>query len=193
MIELLMGIVFLGMSGLFSVVTIMDGEFGVFLFLTPFWLAGGWLLYTGIKKVLTNIKTNKLGMDTYGLVVDFTETGTYVNGYPVWCAHVLVFVGNRVQRFREEVGTDPRFDVGDFVRVKHYENDINVEERESMYSIPSHIREMLELAAPVAILKHDVNINNAPQKYKDFVVTEDSVIIDGVSYPRQDKKEQIHV
>ena len=181
MIELFMGIIFLGMSAFATFACFGEGDFGILLFLIPFWAAGGWLFYTGAKKIVTNSKTKQFGTDTYGLVVDFSETGTYVNGYPVWYAHVLVFTDGRyVKTFKEDVGTSPKFDVGDFVRVKHYKDDINVEERESVYSIPSHIREMLEQAAPVEILKYDA----APVQQRDFAVTEDSVIVDGVFYPR---------
>lgn len=182
--ELSFALLWLGMCTFFSVVMVAGEAMSMMVFLIPFWLAGFVVLAKGIKRAKADAATKKHGQQSYGLVVDFSDSGAAVNNHPVWNAHVLVSLGNGCSRvFVEEAGTHPKYDVGDFLLVKYYQNDINILDRASKYAIPEHVKECLLSAAPThvtATISQQIQ-QNKPQ---DFIVTEDSIIVDGVAYPR---------
>ena len=114
--------------------------------------------------------------------MEFTGSGCYVNGYPVWDVHVLVDLGNGSSRmFVTEAGTQPAYDIGDFLSVKYYQGDINILERVSRYSVPEPIKNYLLSVAPTSTAIAQAQQQQKPQ---DFIVTEDTIVVDGVAYPR---------
>lgn len=188
MFELLFGGIFLGVSLLFTVIIFFGGisaggiDIIAVLFMVPFWIIGAMTFFVGINKVKKNKETEKKGQQSYGIVVGFSESGCYVNGCPVWDAHIAVVTNYRIQQFVERAGINPKYDVGQYVSVKYYNDDINVLEQLSAYSVPDNIKSMLAQYVPL-----DTNEPEKPklqQQAQDFIVRGDVIIIDGVEYKR---------
>ena len=188
MFELIFGGVFTFMALLFTIVMLGVGLFGGeptlllgLLFLLPFWAVGITCLKKGIRKIRIDKETQKFGRDTFALVVNFTDSGCYVNACPVWNAHFLVLTEYGVQQFKERVGTNPQFDIGDIVAVKYYNNDINVGARVPVAMVPEEIRRLLLDATPLRLRQQ---IENYKMQNQDFIVNGDYIIVDGVRYQR---------
>jgi hypothetical protein len=183
MFEIIFGIFWMLTIAPMAIMALLDGDMGPIVFLLPFLIAGIWLLYSGIKKVTKNAETHAKGTPSYGLVVDFSETGTYINGHAVWNAHILAIADyGLVREFKEEVGTRPKFDVGDFVSIKYYQDDINVTGRVNLYAIPEQARNVLQSASQRMGIKSQ--LFSQPQQPQDFIVRGDTIIIDGIEYKR---------
>ena len=188
MFELIFGGAFTSMALLFTIVILGVGLFGGepalllgLLFLLPFWAVGISFLKKGIRKRRIDKETQKFGRDTFALVLKFTDSGCYVNDCPVWNAHFLVLTEYGVQQFKERVGTNPQFDIGDIVAVKYYNNDINVGARVHATMVPEEIRRLLLDATPLGLRQQ---IENYKMQNQDFIVNGDYIIVDGVRYKR---------
>ena len=188
MFELIFGGAFTFMSLLFTIVMLGSGLFGGepalllgLIFVLPFWAVGIFFLKKGIKKRRIDKETQKFGRDTFALVVKFTDSGCYVNGCPVWNAHFLVLTECGVQKFKESVGTNPQFDIGDIVTAKYYNNDINIGSRAPDTLVPEDMRRLLMGAIPFDLKQQ---IENYRMQNQDFIVNEDYIIVDGVQYKR---------
>lgn len=116
------GICFGGMS-ILSVIS--TGGFNGFSFICgiiaiPF-------LYIGIKKTYRNIATKIKGLEKYGIVVDsrkFHSDGR--SGIVSYCVVTVMLIlddGN-VGKYKEVILLD--CNVGTFLKIKHYKNDINI-------------------------------------------------------------------
>ena len=186
MFEIIFGTLWLLVVAPMVIMVLLDGDIFSMLFFLPFIAVGVWFLYTGIKKAKRNAETNVKGTPSYGLVVDFSETGTYINGNAVWNAHILAIADyGLVREFKEEVGTRPKFDVGDFVSIKYHQDDINVTGRVNLYEIPEKARNILQSAYQKAGIKSQLfSQPQQPQQPQDFIVRGDTIIIDGIEYKR---------
>lgn len=188
MFELIFGGGFTLIALIFTVVILGIGLFGgepalllVLLFLLPFWAVGIVFLRKGVQKIKRDKETQKSGRDSFALVMQFTESGSYVNGYPVWNAHFLVLTEYGVKKFIESVGTKPRFDIGDIVAVKYYNNDVNIGARMHESMVPYDVRKLLMDSIPFEFGEkiEDYKIQN-----QDFIVNGEYIIVDGVKYKR---------
>lgn len=188
MFELIFGGFFTIMSLIFTIVALgicLFGDepfffFGL-LFLIPFWTIGIIFLKQGIVKIKRDNNTKKLGRDSFALVMEFTDSGCYVNGYPIWNAHLLVMTDYGVEEFVESVGTNPQFDIGDIVSVKYHNRDVNVGAKVHESMLPEGIKQQLMDAAPFGLKQ---KIEEYKIQNQDFIVSGEYIIIDGVKYER---------
>lgn len=197
MFELLFGGAFTLSAAFFTVMLLgtifLEGEpmvlFGL-LFMIPFWTVGIVYLKKGIIKVKQNADTKRFGTETYGLVVEFTDSGCYVNDCEVWNAHVLVVTDYGFDTFVESAGTNPQFDIGDFVAVKYYNGDVNIKERVGFNSVPEATRNKIMSVAPTNLQQRKAAFYGEDivrQQPTDFIVDGDYIIVDGVRYLRPQK------
>ena len=188
MFELIFGGMFCFLSLIFTVVMLGAGLLGgepfvlfFLLFLIPFWVIGIVFFRKGIQKIQTDNETKKWGRDSYGLVIKFFETNSYVNGYPVLDVDILVLTDCGVERFRETAGTNPNYDIGDYVIVKYHGRDINILKRAPSNTVPDNVKKCILELAPTNII---CEIENYKIKNQDFIVDGEYIIIDGVKYKR---------
>ncbi len=153
-------------------------------FVFPLFIAIGFvMIIKGVVEIVRNIKTSKLGEEAYGRVVNIKGNGQYLNDAPILVADVKVYVKslNQVIDCSEEVGIGmPKYDMGEYVKVKYYNKDINFIEKVDVNSIPLDIKNFIFEEAPV---KSDVpeEVHQGPIVYFE---SEDIVIVDGVKYKR---------
>ena len=125
----------------------VDMSPGLFIFFSIFEAIGLFLLVSGIKQVIKDKKTNKFGDITYGQIISIYGTGSRSNDKEELQAEILTYVSNQntLKRFNEIIGFPPIiYNVGDFVQLKFYEDDINIIQTVSENMIPNTVLTLLK-------------------------------------------------
>ena len=144
--------------------------FGIFIFI------GFAFLSVGFRKVIRNALTKKYGYNTYGKVLDVYFSGMKINHRKIYNADVLVVrEDGTTECFTERVGTLRKYRPGAYVKIMQYKNDINILESLEEINIPYSIKYRLDTE----------NANDSETTLTDFK-EEDTIIINGVTYKRQD-------
>ncbi len=145
-------------------------------FVLLFEVIGIKLIISGAKTIIKDKKTDKYGISTYGVIKDILETGSYVNGIPELKAEILVYLPyeNTTKVFYEIIGLAPeKYNIGEFVLLSHYEDDVNIVETTEPKFIPSDILEKLNIP-----LENDapriIEIGNYKYIRKDLIGSLDS-------------------
>lgn len=119
----------------------------LFIFLMIFEVIGLVFLFSGIKQVVIDKKTDKYGNMTYGQIIHIYGTGSEYNGKEELQAEILVYLPteNKTKKINEIIGFPPlEYNVGDFVQLKIYENDVNVVRVVLENEIPNTILTLLK-------------------------------------------------
>ena len=106
-----------------------DMDLSLFMFFVIFEIAGLWMLFSGLKKIIRNKKTNKYGKKCYGIVVDIVESGTYVNDKPEYLAVIDLLnpETHQIEMIEEVIGfNDELYEINSYVLCKYYDGDINI-------------------------------------------------------------------
>ena len=120
---------------------------GLFIFFLIFEAIGLIILISGIKQVIKDRKTNKFGDITYGQIISIYETGSVSNGKKELQAEILTYIYNQNigRRINEIIGFQPlEYNVGDFVQLKYYEDDINIVKVVSENMVPGTALKLLK-------------------------------------------------
>ena len=107
------------------------------------------IIISGIRKIIKDSKTKKLGIICYGVIKNLKQTGTYYNEEPEYKALIDVINPNtnQLEHIEEVVGFNyNKFPIGSFVMCKYYEGDINFEHKIEPSEVPSSYREILKPA-----------------------------------------------
>ena len=171
------------------------------LFIGLFVLIGIILIAVGLKKVLRDIATSKNGIETYGVVIDISETGTRVNGSPELKAIVMAITEyGQMERFEEIIGFDyNKYSYGEYLKVKQYKDDINIIEKIDESIIPYNQLEKLEevkqqYIGNKGLMNH--GIGDTTGVYDEYYMgdnneikklDEDTIVINGVTYKRNEE------
>lgn len=177
MFELCFGIFWCLFTLLFTIPIFTSSE-GIDLFLIIFigifWAVGISLLVKGLKKVITNHNTEKLGEECYALIKNVYPNGNRVNGTPEFNADFLVYISskNTVEQVSEKIGYNAfKYQPNTFVKGKYYNGDINIKETIEYNSIPLNIRPNFDY------LIHS-NTNQ---------LAEDIITVNGIKYKKIDE------
>lgn len=106
------------------------------------------LIVKGIKQIIKDRKTDINGIDTYGCILKTFSTGNSINDLPEMKAEILTYLENErtIKKFEEVVGFDSsKYSIGTFLRLKQFEDDINIVEVVTRDLIPSYILEELDV------------------------------------------------
>ena len=218
MFELMFGIIWMAITGISTVVILQTGALtdglapflSMSVFMLIFWGVGIYMLKRGLKKVIANAKTNAHGIETFGVILTIDETGCYVNDRPQLQAEVLVVTeGKELNRYTEVIGFDwNKYHEGQLLKVKHYQNDINVIGAAVEAEIPYDILVMLTNSQPNTAKDGNIPV----QDWRDYIWNEEEAfrpeqktadmyeeqpkeedvetfIMNGVKYTRKKKKE----
>ena len=90
--------------------------------------------------------TSAVGKEAYGVILDIHPNGCSVNGRPQLVADVLVALDKySVNRYTEVIGFDwNKYEVGQYLEVKHHKNDINILGEAHKAQIPYDVLTLLE-------------------------------------------------
>lgn len=148
----------------------------VYLFLAIFLAVGIFILSKGLKIILTNAKTKRLGEERFAVITDIQETGTYINDRAELKAILLVandFGGT--DRYEEILRMKDDYEIGDFVIVQQYKTDVNIVSIISETTIPYD---------KLDTLKKDANIRDYNRNDDD--INKEVIIINGKRYIQED-------
>lgn len=151
------------------------------LFIGVFILIGVIFLIVGIRKLLKNAATSVKGEESYGIITRVACSNTYVNGQPIMDGFISVVVDDTVQEFKESLGLNyKKGGLGDCVRVKYYNGDVNIIETVLFEEIPYHMQDKLRS------YHEQSGISSTAQHIDTHEPIGDYVVINGVQYKKQD-------
>lgn len=153
MYELFMGLVMTVLTAWIIYETAKSGG----LTLTPMMLLGLFLflglglIFTSIKKMIADKKTNAYGEYRYGMVVRVFPSGAKDDKADIMNAEIIVVQsGGVIGVYVESMRTNHnKYRVGQYVYVKHYGNDINIISKIEADGVPKDVRD--KIAASVVI------------------------------------------
>jgi len=154
----------------------MEGNIFMIIFFTVFELIGILLIFGAIKQLIKDKKTNKYGIQCYGIITDVRTTGTYVNGNPQYKAIVDIInpETHQVETCEDVTGFDyNQYPINCYVICKYYNGDINIENSISETTIPEEIKQYL---VPIPQESEQPNV--------EFSSDEEYVTIDGIQYKK---------
>ncbi len=145
MFELVFGLIWTAFSLLFVVIAFSAGGISalpVLGIMGIFIAVGVFLIVRGGKQVVKDYKTKKNGDEVYGMVIEICPSGASVNDRPIMNADVVIAeVHGGVGVYTDTIGTDRnKYRIGDFLIVKHYDDDINIVSRVDEDMVPEDIR-----------------------------------------------------
>ena len=126
-------------------------------------LIGVYLIVIGLKEIRTDQKTKQYGKYVYGRILDFVPTGSSINGIPELKAVISAYIPStrEVKEFRETIGFgNNSYNIGDYLVLKHYEDDVNIIQHAVESKIPIDVIEKLDSKISVSEDKSYVIINN---------------------------------
>ena len=148
------------------------------IIVTVFFIIGIVMIVQGIRKIIKDSKTKKLGIPCYGVIQKLQPTGTYINEQPEYKA-VLDVINpntNQLERIEEVVGFSYyKFPIGSYVMCKYYNGDINFENKIEPGEVPGNYKDKLK---PIDY-ETDFGCPNF-----EFSEDREYVTIDGVKYKR---------
>lgn len=141
-------------------------SFGLGLFFLLFEAIGIFMLVSGIKQILKDKKTSKYGIEAYGRILRIFPTGASANGVPELQAEIGTYIPDtgETREFTEITGFKPLYDVGDYLLLKYYEDDVNIVQRLEKNEVPVHFLEIINSKYLTKIDKDIIEIDGV--KYK---------------------------
>lgn len=165
MFELLFGLFIIVFVSIFFLFGSRIGLFALSILLI-FLAVGLYLFIVGVIRIIRNFSTSLKGEECYSFVSNIVPTGKLVNDNPIYKALFVTYVPSLydTREVYEEIGIDSsKYPIGSFVKVKYYNDDVNIIEIVDESVIPLEI---------VSKIKTDVDV--AP----------DEITVDGVKYKR---------
>lgn len=108
---------------------------GTLFFIFGLLIVGLVFMYIGIRKTMKNVSTNKMGVERYGIVVECWKHINRETKARYYDLKVLIIDDEgKVKMFDEFCAWG--YDVGTFLLVKHYKDDINIIDRVSRDLVP---------------------------------------------------------
>lgn len=117
------------------------------IFIGVFWTVGIVLMFWGLKKIIRNMKTSKIGIECFGKIIKIYPSGTYINGIPELKADFVVYIDteNKVETLSEVIGMNKyKFPIGAWFKLKYYEGDINIGELLKEDQVPLNVVDIIE-------------------------------------------------
>ena len=186
MFKIIFGLFFILITVPFWVVIIGSGEYFALLFISIFDIVGLVFFISGLKKAIKDGKTRRNGVETYAQINAVLPSGTYVNDVPELKGEFTVFNPNTYQteNVTEILGVGAfKYQVGQVVKVKYYDGDINIIEIVDISQVPGDASKFF--TTPVASTPSVVGSATSPS-LSGITNPADIIEIDGVKYKRID-------
>ena len=184
MFNIIFGLFFILITVPFWVAIIASGEYSVLFFISIFDIVGLIFFVIGLKKAIKDGKTRRNGVETYAQINAVLPSGTYVNGVPELKGEFTVFNPNTYQteNVSEILGVGAfEYQVGQVVKVKYYDGDINIIEIVDISQVPGDASKFF--TTPVASTPSVGG--SIPTSSLDGITNPADIIeIDGVKYKK---------
>lgn len=146
MFQFKFGLMWTAFCIIFAIVIGASESWGAFLIIVPFLMIGVYLISSGWKQIQRDKATARLGEFAYGIIVEISTTGAFVNDRPELQAEVLFLKDGVSFRYQDVIGFDRnKYRVGDYVKLKHHEGDINILGKAFENDIPVEVMNALNV------------------------------------------------
>lgn len=146
MFQFKFGLMWTAFCIIFAIVIGASESWGAFLIIVPFLMIGVYLISSGWKQIQRDKATARLGEFAYGIIVEISTTGAFVNDRPELQAEVLFLKDGVSFRYQDIIGFDRnKYRVGDYVKLKHHEGDINILGKAFENDIPVEVMDSLNV------------------------------------------------
>lgn len=146
--EFQFGAIWTGFMAVFTILAIFGGA-GVNLIAIPilglFWYIGIYVLKNGLKKMKADIATENFGEECFGRIYELSSAGS-TNGNTFYRANIIAYLPNEgiVKTFQEDIGYNfYEFPEGSYVRLKYFQDDVNIIEIANENIIPEKVKSKL--------------------------------------------------
>lgn len=156
----------------------------LFMILAIQFVIGGFFTIKGSRPIMKNYKTAKKGKIAYGIVIDtgikkresdgfrykFAEILTVIDGETAICSEVIGIVVNYRHLWEvKRIGISlRRIKVGDYIKLKYYEDDVNIISRVPKTEIPNNIYMKIENELSKRQSEKE-EIEKRENKYKTYI------------------------
>lgn len=114
-------------------------------FLGLFWYIGIYMLKNGLKKMKADLATEDFGEECFGRIAELSSTGS-TNGNTYYKATIIAYLPKEgiVKTFQEDIGYNYyEFPEGSYLRLKYFQDDVNIKEIVNENIIPEKIKNRL--------------------------------------------------
>lgn len=150
-------------------------------FLGMFWYIGIYLLKSGLRKMKADAATEDFGEECFGRICELSSTGS-TNGNTFYRATIIAYLPKEgiVKTFQEDIGYNYyEFPEGSYLRLKYFQDDVNIKEIINENIIPEKVRNRLVMLEEQKVEKIYSNSNFNTQVYNSDMLHA-SKIISGV-------------
>lgn len=113
-----------------------------------FMIVGLVIVFSGVKKIIRDKKTDLYGEFCYGLVTAVKFNGTVINGVQQYDAYFKVYLESRGKfiEAHEDIRSEiEKYPLGAFYALRYYEKDINIEYKvPSFDALPQNIKDVFD-------------------------------------------------
>ena len=146
MFQFKLGLMWTALCIVFAIAIGASESWGAFLIIGPFLMIGVYMISSGWKQIQRDKATDRLGQFAYGIVIEISTTGASVNDRPELQAEVLFLKDGVSFRYKDVIGFDHnKYRVGDYVKLKHHEGDINILGKAFEDDIPAEVIDALNV------------------------------------------------
>ena len=178
------GCIWTAFSMIFTIVVFLASRHEIFplIFCLVFDGIGIFMLVKGIKQYKKDKNTEKHGDIKYAIVLDVFPNGSYVNNRPQYSGKFGILDDDDIHETYEEIiGFNPDIDIGEFVKVKCYNDDINIVEKVLESALPfeaKNCNNFIDFSKEVLQTKEA----NGSIEY----LSDDEIVINGERYKKAD-------
>lgn len=149
--ELQFGAIWTGFMAVFTLLAIWGGlgsqgfNLMTISFLALFWYIGIYILKSGLKKKKADVATENFGEECFGRITELSSAGS-TNGNTFYRATIIAYLPQEgiVKTFQEDIGYNYyEFPEGSYLRLKYFQDDVNIKEIINENKIPEKIRSIL--------------------------------------------------
>ena len=128
----------------------------MFIFNCAFELFGLYFLIRGLITIIKDKKTNKRGLECYGIIRNIQRTGEFNNKLEYKA--IVNFINpetNELETLEENIGFNyPQYDIDTYVLCKYYQGNINIEKIIFEKNVPERVKKYL---IPIGIEQNEFN------------------------------------
>ena len=162
------GLAWTAFSLLIFGICLSEGAWEGVLFLGLFLCIGFWMIGNGWKQIKKDRDTEKYGKLAYAKIIDISRTGSSVNGRPELQAQVLFVKNGMDYLYHEIIGFDQnKYRVGQYVRIKHHEDDVNIINVVNRDSIPRDVADELDSFARRQMSPEEIEREELREMYRN--------------------------
>lgn len=141
-------IIWLAFMTFFTIITILSGsQIGLIpaIIIIGFWILGIKMFKSALAKIKADKDTDQFGEECFGKICGIRSTGR-ANGNLYYTAKIVAYIPSEesAKVFKEDIGFDCKFPQDGYLKLKHYENDVNIKGVVDSNYIPERVKNSID-------------------------------------------------